>query len=241
MANESQITDKTEAEAEVEAEVRHSITPQHLWAARHFTRLCTEREKFLVEKDIRSLDLPHRSYAMSAVMSATAFLESLINDVYTEAADPTMRAHSVYVQALPPSVVTELAAWWNATEGASPPQFRNLFKKLDRVATEMEKDPLDGGEYDAMDDLIQLRNRLVHYKASWESSGTSAAIAERLRDKFPENAQQISTPWFPHRCLGAGSSEWACKVVVAYANAWLTHVNLPSTFESTIESFGTPA
>lgn len=74
--------------------VKEPLAIQHLWAARHFTDLAVAREKLLVSNDVRRPDLAHRSYVMSAVMSAATLMEAIVNDVFIDAADEALRVRA---------------------------------------------------------------------------------------------------------------------------------------------------
>lgn len=65
--------------------IRSYMAPEHLWSARHTTRLCREIEKR--EEATGIINRPHRSYAISAVLSSVAFLESYINEILQDVAD----------------------------------------------------------------------------------------------------------------------------------------------------------
>ena len=65
----------------VTASVRPGFTVQHLWTARRAAWLCKQREQYLVDTDYRNIDRQHRSHAITAVLSAVAFVEAFVNDV----------------------------------------------------------------------------------------------------------------------------------------------------------------
>ena len=219
-----------------ETNVRSRLTAQQLWAAMHFARLCDEREQTLLAFD--NVDFPHRSYAMAAVKFSGAFLESLVNDIYSEAADPFMVANSPRMKPLAPSVIAGLAAEWNATEAAN--KFKPVLDKFSMALKIAGAPRFDRGAkpYQPTADLVELRNRLVHFKPGWETSRAPAEMAVRLGNKIPENRQPIGLPWFPNRCLGSGCAAWACETVQAFANEWLDRMNIPRTYEAEIASFG---
>lgn len=79
------------------------------------------------------------------------------------------------------------------------------------------------------DDVVFLRNYLVHFKTEWHKSGVKqneAAIVEKLlRPRFDGNVQQLS-PWFPNMCLGAGCARWAHGSVTVFVHAWLDRVRI---------------
>ena len=65
--------------------VRDYMASQHLWTARREAWLCRKREDELLND--RNLDRRHRSHAITAVLSAVAFLEAFVNAVWQDAAE----------------------------------------------------------------------------------------------------------------------------------------------------------
>ena len=65
---------------------RHYLAPQQLWTALHNARLCEELEAELL-RDHEVFHIQHRAYAVTSVLTAVAFLESLVNELFQDALD----------------------------------------------------------------------------------------------------------------------------------------------------------
>jgi hypothetical protein len=76
-----------EVDVTADAETRHNLALQHLWNARHAARLCGECEAHLIADDDHEINHELRGHAMTALISAAAFLESLVNEVFQDAVD----------------------------------------------------------------------------------------------------------------------------------------------------------
>lgn len=107
------------------------------------------------------------------------------------------------------SSISALAAIWDRTELESG----KILEKYQPGLSVSEKQVFDKGAlpYQDIDNLIKLRNALVHYRPEWDDEAKAhRKLQSRLRSKFPLNPfVQESSLWFPHQCLGAGCAQWA--------------------------------
>jgi hypothetical protein len=90
--------------------IRSYLSSQHLWSARHFTRLAADHERDHAG-DSR-ISVQQRAYVLSAVGEAVAFLEAFINELYQDAADDTAGA----ADGLSPGMVRLMAEHWRGTQ-----------------------------------------------------------------------------------------------------------------------------
>ncbi|CAM3947925.1 hypothetical protein NONI108955_00790 [Nocardia ninae] len=226
--------------------VRESLTAQHLWAALHFARLCDEREAEVTQAASGKVDFPHRSYAMASVKFAASFLESLVNELFSDAADQYMSTNTARMRVFTPQVITTLATLWDETEVRKKKQYLQLFEKYQQalgiagVALFAKADPI----YSSAQSMIYLRNQLVHFKVGWQKVGVpqnqASEIERRLKPEFLGNRQPIGMPWFPNKCLGAGCAQWACTTATVFADEWLARMALPQDYKQTLCDFGAP-
>src|SRR6266545_3556852 len=79
------LSDQGGASDSISVASRHYLASQHLWACRRQARLCVELENSLAGRT--PFHIEHRSNAMGAVLSAVTFLETLVNEVFQDAAD----------------------------------------------------------------------------------------------------------------------------------------------------------
>ncbi|WP_280381957.1 hypothetical protein [Nocardia wallacei] len=225
-------------------QAREPLTAQHLWAALHFAQLCKRQEDEITKAGRSGPYFPHRAYAMAAVKFSVSFLESLVNDLYSDAADPYMST-SGRMKVLAPEVISELAdIWVNAEADGS----KTRIQLLDKYQTALSlagaaRFAKNENTYCAAADLIFLRNELVHFKVGWQKVGASqneaSHIERRLKPKFATNQQLIGDPWFPNKCLGAGCARWACTAAGEFADEWLSRLALPQDYKQAVRDLGT--
>jgi hypothetical protein len=83
------------------------------------------------------------------------------------------------------------------------------------------KQPFQGAE-----DLILLRNALVHFKPEWtDNPRASASLEQRLRGKFRSNPLSGGDELFiPYRACGSPAAFWAIKTVIAFVNEFYSRL-----------------
>ncbi|BCQ06864.1 hypothetical protein JMUB5695_00277 [Mycobacterium heckeshornense] len=202
--------------------VRDYMANQDLWTARREAWLCRKREDTLLNQ--QNIDRAHRSHATTAVLSAVAFLEALVNTVWQDAADSEAGKHTPYTDGIPGAAIATMRELWNGKDNAK--RMMSLLSKFQVALVCAGQEPMDKGAepYQSVDVLIDLRNELVHFKPQWHGDGEEEAkFVARLRAKIiqaRENRQPIGQPWYPNKVLGAGCADWACSSVIAFARDW---------------------
>jgi len=164
-------------QGEVNLRRKHSFSKQHLLAAQHFatTAQSIENAHRGVEEFTR-----HRAYVTGAILSAAAFLEASINELFHEAEN---RDHDK-VPSFDDATVARLAKIWGDIE------FKSILLKYQTVleAAGSKRFEQDRAPYDDAESLIRLRNTLMHYKPEWDDEqGRHHDLRERLEKKFPLN------------------------------------------------------
>src|SRR5262245_18506600 len=89
--------------------LRSYLSPQHLWAARHFLHRATTIEA-ASPKD--PADVEHRAYITSGILSAVAFLEAAVNEFMKDLSN----SHSVYTKQIDPRYRALVAQFWDMLE-----------------------------------------------------------------------------------------------------------------------------
>jgi hypothetical protein len=195
---------------------RHNLVWHHLWNARRAARLCREREEVLTQQDYRLPDVEQNGTAMVAVMSAAAFLEALVNEVFLDTADPSLRSSGL-LDGISQDGVAVMSDKWTATPSAEREGILEKYKLAIRCVSAT----MDFGRAPAQSVqlLIELRDGLTHYKPEWQGDGTN--LYADLRRKLPVNPRVAEVnPWFPHQALSADLAEWSCNQSVAFAKEW---------------------
>lgn len=182
--------------------------------------------------------LQHEAFVLNSVLSTVSFLESTINELYSDAADDAYFFADNEHEAL---LRTIAERWRNEKNFDRAP----LICKYQKILSIAELPPFDEGDqaYANVRALIEIRNHLLHYKREWiairdhrtPADGT-APTAEKfeklLRKKFAVNpfAPQ-NLPFFPDKCLGHGCAEWAIVNSVIFADEFFRRLGLPTPYD----------
>jgi hypothetical protein len=194
-----------------------------------------------LEKSLKgstAFDIEHRSNAVGAVLSGVAFLEVLVNEVFQDAADDRLSR----ISALQPKWVALMGGFWGASEGGG--RYVGILDKYQMALLFADKPRFNRGDniFQNAQILIEIRNRLIHFRPATVTHGQIASDEQRWGGRFGDNALMAGTgnPWFPDKCLGAGCAEWADRTVTTFAGAWVRSLGLPATFDTDIASWPPP-
>lgn len=220
---EAQVDIPSELGDAAQEQVAASLYRHHLFAARHMAELACELEKenagSIADADVIRR---HRAYIIGAILSASAFLEASINELYLEVQDHLVNGKPGGRQ----RVLAVPAHFWS--EVARPP----VLHKYQLALVVADAEPFDEGRapFRDADGLIALRDALVHGRLEWrDAHGRRQNLERRLRAKFPQNPlASEADPEFPDRMLGAGCAMWAVKVAEKFSNEFCHRMAIPS-------------
>jgi hypothetical protein len=190
---------------------RDQLSRQHLILAHEFARAALS-----LEEPRRSMLTPqekwqHRGDVTAAVLSATAFLEDLISELY------------VNMRNLPrPKLVKKLRA-------SSRPDRSSVLNKYQLALSVSDGDPFDrnSSPYFDAESLFRLRDSLVNY-LNFRPTGRRG-LWRRLDGKFPLNPYAApEARWFPDRCLGAGCARWAVSTAEVFSDDFCRRMGIPA-------------
>jgi hypothetical protein len=203
--------------------VAASLYAHHLFAARHMAELACELEKEHAGAGVDAeVSRRHRTYVIGSVLSAAAFLEASINELYLEVQGHIANGSGGGRQ----RVLAVPAHFWSS--GGKPP----VLHKYQLALVVADAEPFDEGRspFREADGLIALRDALVHGRPEWrDSHGRRQNLERRLRGKFPHNAFTIEgDPEFPDRMLGAGCAMWAVRVAEKFSDDFCHRLAIPS-------------
>jgi hypothetical protein len=211
----------------VAASLRTHFNVQHMIAAAYFARSALEIESDHTDLIDGEPYFAHRGYVTGAVLSAAASLEATINELFIDAQNPGSPTFERADSRTPRLLA---GGSWDEIE-AKP-----TLCKYQTALTLAEKQEFNRGvpPYQEVDDLIQLRNVLVHYKPGWDTDQKKhRKIANRLKSQFPPNPFAGSNDvFFPKKCLGHGCAEWAVKSGVTFIESLFSRLGLPSIFRN---------
>ncbi len=200
--------------------VKHNFSKQHLQAAAFFAA-----EAQAIEATIRQPDETqpsrHRAYVTAAVLSAVAFLEASINELYLSAIDQDLTNLPTFDARL-----SQLfAQFWEDVERYP------ILHKYQIALLLAGKDRFDRGmsPYQDAENVVKLRDCLVHYKPEWDDeAGQHQKLEDRLSKKFALNPYALAgSLWFPHQCLGAGCAQWSVTMTRSFSDEFCDRLSIP--------------
>jgi hypothetical protein len=175
---------------------------------------------------------------VTAVYFAVAFLDALINEIFTDASEGLPGPNREFDH-LAPNVVKDLGMNWNSQLSWKP-----ILEKFQVALAVAQKPPLPSGggsTYENAKLLIDLRNALVHYQPETMTAYSQIAsqpvtihkFERKLRQKkvAPNPLMSSGNAFFPDRCLGHGCAKWAVTSSIKFSNQFFTHLGMPPTFD----------
>lgn len=211
-----------EENSEVAPPSRERIYPQHIYSAHLFA----ERARALEGQNPRDVSHEdrwrHRAYVTGTVLTAAAFLEASINELYLELQNLGQSGSP----RLPARELALLSRVWPEVAG-SP-----ILHKYQVALSLSDADSYDESKppYIDADSLLRLRDALLNCTPEWEDKrGKQQSLERRLRMKFAANALALpKAPWFPDRCLSAGCAMWAVNTVQAFSDDFCHRMGIPA-------------
>lgn len=221
--------------------MRIHLSPNHIFSAFYLANLSTQIEA-VGNKNDKLIREQHRSLVIGTILSAVAFLEAAINELFSVATDSLLSTPK-----LDPELKQKLAALWALDN------FRRTARLLEKYQCALQlagKKTFDKGinPYQDAKNLIDIRNALVHFVPRTTPilgrQGVEIPIDEfgkQLQGKFPENPwkpqftlinrEKASWPFFPEGCLGSGCARWAAKSALNFADAFFAELSLQWYYE----------
>jgi hypothetical protein len=235
-SSDKTLEDQAHAEDGLTVATRHYLASQHLWTSGYAAMSCRKLEAEL--NGVRPIDVEHRSFAVTAVLSAVAFLEALVNETYGDVADE--RHVSPRISQIDAGARQIMKEFWQATDSG---QRANLLNKFQMALLFARAESFDKGAQPYQDAqlLIDLRNALVHFRPAWYESSEIDKLGLRLKARFKQSGLLTSndgSPWFPVKALGAPGADWAFKTCKSFADEWTTRLGIPRPYEADLMSFG---
>lgn len=207
----------------VSVSIKHNLSRQHFWAARFFSEESHRIENIGMQGASDNDIKRHRAYVVGAIFSTIAALDASINELYQEAVDKSGNA----LPGLTERQFKLLAERWAQIKRGP------ILKKYQDALLVVEADTFDTKDqlYKDVDNLVQLRNALVHYKSQWDYEEKSHhRLESELQGKFPLNALSHGSLWFPHRCLGFGCAKWGLYAASKFMNEFCKRMHIPDRF-----------
>ncbi|ABS56748.1 hypothetical protein Mboo_2234 [Methanoregula boonei 6A8] len=182
--------------------------------------------------------LRHEAFVLNALFSTVAFLESSINELWSDAADDAFFFADKKGEAL----LRAVGEKWSNENYFDRTPLPAKYQKVLEIGN-MHLFPDDDPDFSGIKDLIMIRNYLMHYRREWViiHSGRQAGVpaethAEKfeqlLKHRFAENPLAAKNlPFFPDRCLGHGCAEWAVTTSLSFTDRFFRELSLPASYE----------
>jgi len=169
-----------------------------------------------------------QAYATGSIMSIVAYLESTINEFFSDCLTKTGNYQNY--KGLGDDIIENLNNYWNQINKKG--KYISILEKYLEAYKQIK-----GKEYQYDQnilDLIRLRNKLVHYEPKWQFTGQNADDPYKIKGlegKFPPNKFRENTPnpFFPDKCLGAGCALWAIDISEKFVKEFFTNINVNPT------------
>lgn len=192
--------------------LRTNLSIGHLRAAALFAGRCRPLEERYKWPATEPVILEHAAYAKSSVILSVAALEALVNEYHLDAIDGSSSALGTAMEAS-----GKIRDLWDTVERQS------LLRKFEWMLRLASVPVLDRGSpvVQAISDLIEIRDYLIHYKPEWsDAPRRNEKLEKRLQNKFALNRLSAKGQFFiPHRCLGYGCGAWAVMSVQEYSRS----------------------
>lgn len=209
--------------------MRNYFSTYLLWASKNFSSKAAAIENNHTGES--RFDMEHRAYVISAVMSATAFVEAFVNELFQDAADNHGITGDGYIAPLTPRTRELMREWWMA----SGQGFERVLDKIQLLLVSAAREKLDRGAQPFQDAalLVALRNALVHFRPESVAADVDHRFTKALRGRFAGNALMVGSgnAWWPDHALGAGCARWAFKSARAIADRVSTEVAIMPNYQ----------
>lgn len=176
------------------------------------------------------------AYATGSVISSIAFLETIINEFYSDCNNKAGQYSNFCILGDP--IVNNLINYWNE-KNKKDKHINRYLPTLDKYREAYKIVKGKGSHYhskfyDDIRNLVDLRNVLIHYEPLWQTVDPDCDDAyelDSLQKKFEINPFQKSSgnPFFPHKCLGYGCAEWALISCRNFVKGFYNEINVKPT------------
>lgn len=219
---------------------RDCFSVRYIQSAALLCRLGHEIEAEYLTTGALTSDLliSHEAFILNAIFSSVAFLESTVNELYSDAADNAYFLADKNNEAL----LRTIGEKWNNENYFDRTPTLVKYQKILEIAGQPQFDEQDPVFSDVRD-LTEMRNYLMHYRREWvlvtpgeSDDGRRESQADKFkikfRDRFSENPlANKNLPYFPDRCFGHGCAEWAVKSCLLFTDEFFRRLKFPPPYE----------
>jgi len=232
-----ELSARLNAKGRIRARIRTRMyySQQHIQSAALFTRQSYQIESDYNGTPLNELIVEHRSYVTGAIFAAVSFLESTINELFSDTVD---HPDGDLASHLDSSTKLLMADMWKLRipKTATYP----IIDKYQIALTLARKALFDTEQalWKDVKTLIVLRNALIHYEPVWtsqkeEGQAYKGILSLKQQKKFALNpliTEQFN-PFFPDKCLSHGCARWAVNTSVQFVQEFFSKMGIPVLFD----------
>lgn len=209
--------------------MRSYLSTQHLWMAHHCAQYAQYYEdRYRGQRPAFHIHL--RGYIIATVTESDAFVEALINELFSDVFDNHNDERLKVFDAASHQRMTQ--HWRDSGFGKTT----SILEKYEFALSLNAQAGFDKGAepYQSMSLLISLRNWQVHYYPSNVSDADPHSLQAKLKSRFEPNSLMTGSgnAWFPDKALGAGCSAWAVSTAEAFANNFVERFSYEPNYRS---------
>jgi len=204
----------------------YNFSNQHYHAAVFFSECAQKIELDFYSNKVISAEQKNEylNYTTSSVVFFIAALESSINELYYHASLGMTNSF----KGISEEGRLFLSEFWPEIERL--PILNKYLKAL--FLLKAEKIDLGAKVYQNIDNIVKLRDILIHFKPECDSDLViQKKIQNRLKGKFKLTPfYDESYLWFPHRCLSYSCTKWVKESIIQFMQEFCKKANIPYRF-----------
>lgn len=172
----------------------------------------------------------HLQAVTSAVIYSAIFLEALVSEWFTDAAEQEPGPGTARLEGIDARTKKLMKGWWDATEGrGSSPLERHQMALLFA-----DQPQLAAGEwpYQPAKALLTLRNEVIHFHPHTIATEPEGKLVKQLRQYIEPN-QMLAEPtlYWPYGLLSASCARWATDTALAFSREMCARLHVEPYFD----------
>ena len=182
----------------------------------------------------------HMDLVVASVVQSVAFLEALINEVFTDVVEAQGLTEDGYLANLSEDTIRLMADWWGMRANVRDDTLSRYQQLLSFAGLPLQKagtEPYQGAKL-----AVRLRNTIVHYKPETIWSDEVHAVSEQFRSTgiVSNQLQPFTGLRWPNGLLGAGCAKWCLRAVRALADDVMGSVGIVPNYRRLDINAGLP-
>lgn len=209
-----------------QGKTRANFAVQHLLAAARFARICYRIEQDNIGNPLGPFFDEIMSFVSAGVLSSVASMEANINEQLAD--------HPQFMATLKNRGFEQL---WNKADAGC------MLEKYQFALDLFGHSKIPRGEplFQNAAALVDMRNRLVHFRPEWnDDSGKHKKVGELLANRFQRSPfVSVNAPLFPIGCMCHACLKWAIETSLGFMKEFSERMGLPFKFGGSSRNFST--